>query len=85
MQLTDEERRQLADGTTERFSGGLLRSEEQWREILTELTPTDAAARIFGDIACFNPDYKDRRRLYALTDVIQLAHALEGWRGINES
>jgi hypothetical protein len=84
MQLTDDERRQLADGTTVRMYGGLLRTEENWREILAELTPTDAAARIFGDITCFNPDYKDRRRLYALTDVEQLARALQAWRAMGK-
>lgn len=80
MKLTYKERDRIMDGTIERTEGSLLRPIEQWQEILaSEPTPFDAAARILGDIVCFQSDRGAVRRHGAISDVMQLAHALDAW------
>lgn len=79
MRLTQDERDMIADGTAERVDGALLRSVAQWSEILGPLSATDAAARIVGDLICFQPDRGIKRRHGALGDVMQLARALDAW------
>lgn len=62
------------------------RPQAQWAEILRDLSPEDAAARIFGDLHCYTADrrvkgYYERRDGYA-GDVLNLARALEAWKTI---
>lgn len=77
MRLTDKERELLANGALSRDV--YVRDVANWQEILADMTPTDAAARIFGDLICFNPDRGIQRRDGALADVKQLAQALQAW------
>lgn len=77
MRLTDKERELLANGTLSRTV--YVRDVANWQEILANMTPTDAAARIFADLICFNPDRGTQRRNGALADVKQLAQALQAW------
>jgi hypothetical protein len=61
------------------------RPQEQWAEILRDLSPEDAAARIFGDLRNYRADEKIRghigyqRRDGFLDDIANLARALQAW------
>jgi hypothetical protein len=78
-QLTETERRQLNDGTVLRTSG-MIRPTEDWQTILSRCSdPHEAAARIFGDLACYQADRGLKRREGFLPDVENLARALQAW------
>jgi hypothetical protein len=75
--LTEDERCRLQEG---RVSSAFIRPTEDWQTILGRCTdPHEAAARIFGDLACYQADRGSKRRKGFLADVENLARALQAW------
>lgn len=60
---------------------------EQWAEILKELSPPEAAARIMGDLVHYQSDRKkgfdNVRSRWFLEDVAMLATALQGFASLS--
>jgi hypothetical protein len=79
-QLTEDEWRQLRDGTAQRIHGAFIRPMDNWQTILERCAnPHEAAARIFGDMLCYQSTRGHKRRDRFLADVENLARALQAW------